>query len=107
MIAGVDIGGTKIAVGMVNEYGRVLAKQELPTDPEGGYAQALDRVVTMLREVSAQASRENHRHWDWFDRSGVSVHGRVRRRKFLSEVERPESCSALGADFPSASGNGE
>lgn len=55
MIAGVDIGGTKIAVGMVNDYGRVLAKQELPTDPEGGYAQALDRIVTMLREVSAQA----------------------------------------------------
>jgi len=36
MIAGVDIGGTKIAVGMVNDGGRVLAKQELPTDPEGG-----------------------------------------------------------------------
>jgi len=58
MIAGVDIGGTKIAVGMVNADGRVLAKQELPTDPEGGYAKALDRTVTMLREVSAQAREQ-------------------------------------------------
>ena len=58
MIAGVDIGGTKIAVGMVNEYGRVLAKQELPTDPEGGYAQFLDRIVTMLGKVSAHADEQ-------------------------------------------------
>lgn len=55
MIAGVDIGGTKVAVGMVNEDGKVLAKRELPTDPEGGYANFLDRIVTMLRQVSAQA----------------------------------------------------
>jgi len=55
MIAGVDIGGTKIAVGMVNEYGQVRAKQELPTDPDGGYTQFLDRIVKMLRESSVQA----------------------------------------------------
>lgn len=55
MIAGVDIGGTKVAVGMVNEEGRVLAKQEMPTDPEGGYEKFLNGIVTLLREVSAQA----------------------------------------------------
>ncbi|HVN20669.1 MAG TPA: ROK family protein [Dongiaceae bacterium] len=55
MIAGVDIGGTKVAVGMVNENGQVLAKRELPTDPEGGYANFLDRIVSMLREISTQA----------------------------------------------------
>jgi len=55
MIAGVDIGGTKIAVGMVNEYGQVRAKQELPTDPDGGYTQFLDLIVKMLRESSVQA----------------------------------------------------
>jgi len=58
MIAGIDIGGTKIAVGMVNDKGQVLAKQERPTDPAGGYALALDRIVAMLREVSAQASEK-------------------------------------------------
>ena len=55
MIAGVDIGGTKVAVGMVNEHGQVVAKREQPTDPEAGYAAFLDRTVTMLREVSRQS----------------------------------------------------
>lgn len=58
MIAGVDIGGTKVAIGMVDEHGQVLAKRELPTDPEGGYANFLDRIVTMLREVSTQANEK-------------------------------------------------
>ena len=55
MIAAVDIGGTKIAVGMVSPEGRVLSQREQPTDPAGGYARALDRTVHLLREVSAQA----------------------------------------------------
>jgi glucokinase len=55
MIAGVDIGGTKVAIGMVNEDGRVLAKREMPTDSEGGYEKFLNGIVTMLREVSTQA----------------------------------------------------
>jgi hypothetical protein len=31
MIAGIDIGGTKIAVGVVDHAGRVLAREECPT----------------------------------------------------------------------------
>ena len=31
-IGAVDIGGTKIAVGMVDEDGRVLSKAEFPSD---------------------------------------------------------------------------
>ena len=58
MIAAVDIGGTKIAVGMVDPDGRVLASRELPTDPAGGYSKALDRIVSMLREVSRGAGTE-------------------------------------------------
>jgi glucokinase len=58
MIAAVDIGGTKIAVGMVDENGRVLSKHETPTDPAGGYAKALERTTNMLRAVSAEAGQE-------------------------------------------------
>jgi len=58
MIAAVDIGGTKIAVGMVTAQGRVLSKREVPTDPVGGYSRALDRVAAMLREVSAEAQEQ-------------------------------------------------
>jgi glucokinase len=58
MIAAVDIGGTKIAVGMVDPYGRVLSRRESPTDPGAGYAKALDHVARMLREVSVEAGAE-------------------------------------------------
>ena len=58
MIAAVDIGGTKIAVGMVDGGGRVLSRRQQPTDPEAGYAHALERTVNMLHEVSAEAREE-------------------------------------------------
>lgn len=53
-IGAVDIGGTKIAVGMVDESGRVLSKTEAPTDPER-YADGLDRIGAMLRETARNA----------------------------------------------------
>jgi len=56
-IGAVDIGGTKIAVGVVDENGRVLSKMESPTDPER-YADGLDRIATMLRETAKNAGVE-------------------------------------------------
>ena len=44
MIGAVDIGGTKIAVGLVDDDGRVLSRAECPTDAERGYAEALARI---------------------------------------------------------------
>src|ERR1700738_3619556 len=58
MIGAVDIGGTKIAVGMVNDSGRVLAKSETPTQGERGYADGLARITGMLRETAAAAGGE-------------------------------------------------
>jgi len=55
MIAAVDIGGTKIAVGMVDDNGRVLARSQAPTDPERGYRSALDRITAMLQEAARAA----------------------------------------------------
>ena len=58
MIAGVDIGGTKIAVGMVDDSGRVLSKMESPTDANHGYPKGLERITSMLRETSRSAEVE-------------------------------------------------
>ena len=58
MIGAVDIGGTKIAVGMVDDGGTVLAKMESPTAGERGYADGLARITTMLREAAGKAGVE-------------------------------------------------
>ncbi len=58
MIAAVDIGGTKIAVGMVDSKGHLLSRAELPTAADAGYSSALNRIATMLRDTAAQAGAE-------------------------------------------------
>jgi glucokinase len=56
MIGAVDIGGTKIAVGVVDGGGRVLSRAESPTDAPRGFPDALDRICDMLRRCSREAS---------------------------------------------------
>src|SRR5262245_6325141 len=53
MIGAVDIGGTKIAVGIVNETGQILARAECPTDSARRFADGLARITTLLRETAA------------------------------------------------------
>lgn len=56
-IAAVDIGGTKIAVGMVDENGRVLHKTTSPTNTDD-YAGGLKTVAAMLRQTAQDAAVE-------------------------------------------------
>lgn len=58
MIGAIDIGGTKIAVGMVDDHGRVLAKTESPTYGQRGYSDGLARITNMLRETARAAGVE-------------------------------------------------
>jgi glucokinase len=58
LIAAVDIGGTKIAVGMIDPQGKVLARGECPTAPERGYAEALQRIAQMLRAAAQTAETQ-------------------------------------------------
>jgi glucokinase len=57
MIGAVDIGGTKIAVGMVDENGRVLSRMQAPTDPDR-YSESIDLIARMLREMAQKAGME-------------------------------------------------
>lgn len=57
MIGAVDIGGTKIAVGMVDDNGRVLARAQSPTDSQN-YSASLDSIAHMLRETASKAGVE-------------------------------------------------
>src|ERR1035437_8685879 len=57
MIGAVDIGGTKIAVGVVDDSGKVLARMQAPTDPER-YSNGIELVARMLREAAQNAGVE-------------------------------------------------
>src|SRR5580658_4134902 len=57
MIGAVDIGGTKIAVGIVDDGGKVLAHVEAPTDPNH-YDQGVQLIADMLRETAQSAGVE-------------------------------------------------
>jgi glucokinase len=62
MIAVVDIGGTKIATGVVvvDESGKlhVHERSEVPTLPERGFAHAVERIACMLHEAAKGAKLE-------------------------------------------------
>ncbi len=60
MIGAVDIGGTKIAVGMVDDSSKVLSKTASPTQGERGYADGLARIASMLRDTAREAGGELH-----------------------------------------------
>src|SRR5271154_1783609 len=57
MIGAVDIGGTKIAVGMVNECGQVLSRKESPSDADS-YPNGLTTIAGLLRETARIADVE-------------------------------------------------
>jgi len=54
VIGAVDIGGTKIAVGIVDDSGKVLAKALAPTDPDD-YSAGIEQIADMLRKTAASA----------------------------------------------------
>jgi glucokinase len=58
MIGAVDIGGTKLAVGLVNDEGEVLARREAATGPESTYSAGLESIAGMLREMAKSAQVE-------------------------------------------------
>ena len=54
MTGAIDIGGTKIAVGLVEEGGRVAARAVMPTRAEGGFETAMEGVAALLARLLAE-----------------------------------------------------
>jgi glucokinase len=53
-VVGIDVGGTKIAAGVVDaESGRVLAREELPTLPERGGEAVLSDCAALVQALGA------------------------------------------------------
>lgn len=55
MIGAIDIGGTKIALGLVSDEGRILRQAVFPTEPECGFADGMERVRAALLKLLAEA----------------------------------------------------
>ena len=53
---GVDIGGTKIAVGAIDRSGTVRARRTIPTDVEAGFAAGLARLSQAIDETMAEGN---------------------------------------------------
>ncbi len=52
MHIGVDIGGTNLAAGLVDESGRIVQKAKCSTRPERGAQAVADDIVSLCRQVS-------------------------------------------------------
>jgi glucokinase len=58
MIGAVDIGGTKIAVGMLDSSGRILSRQERPSGSDLCLTDGLALIFAMLRSTAQEAGGE-------------------------------------------------
>jgi glucokinase len=57
-IGAVDIGGTKIAVGLVDERGNLLDREEMPTAATEGFTESLERIARALAAVRLRTGVE-------------------------------------------------
>lgn len=74
---GLDLGGTKVATGLVDATGRIVAVTTLPTLAEKGLATSLAQIKTGIRTVIDQAGVP----LDMIDGIGVGVPGSVDYKK--------------------------
>ena len=51
---GIDIGGTKIAVGMVDPQGKISSQSSFPTEPRRGFPEALRRIIDAVEKLTTQ-----------------------------------------------------
>jgi glucokinase len=51
IVGAIDIGGTKIAIGLLNDRGQILGKDVFPTAPEGGPGAGMQRMAASLRSL--------------------------------------------------------
>jgi glucokinase len=52
---GIDLGGTNIQAGVVNEYGEVLGRAKVRTEADKGFDKVMDRVAAASREACEAA----------------------------------------------------
>jgi glucokinase len=57
LAVGLDIGGTKIALALVDPEGGILARETMPTEAPLGFGRAVDRIAAAIERLLAHAPR--------------------------------------------------
>jgi glucokinase len=70
LVLGVDIGGTKVAVGVVDRVGKILAQTRRPMVANGTAEEALDAVIGAIDSMSATVGADGG-----FQRIGIGAPG--------------------------------
>jgi glucokinase len=50
---GIDVGGTGIAIGLIDSSGSILAREEFPTRCPGGFDESIARIIKVCRRLVA------------------------------------------------------
>ena len=63
LLGGIDLGGTKIQVAIVDDDYKVLGDSRVPTPTTGGPADVVAAMATALREATETAGVETSASW--------------------------------------------
>ena len=53
---GIDLGGTNIQAGVINEFGEVLGRAKIKTDADSGFDSVMDRIAAAARDACEDAN---------------------------------------------------
>ncbi|MDR2017436.1 MAG: ROK family protein [Syntrophobacterales bacterium] len=82
MRIGVDIGGTKIAGGLIDKGGRIVAKRKVPTDPQSGYVRIVEKIVGLIDGIIGAAGAARGQ----IERVGIACAGQIEKHSQMIVV---------------------
>src|SRR3972149_5577024 len=56
LVVGVDLGGTKIELGLIDPQNKILARTKIPTKPDEGPEAAVERIAVVVDEFRGRLS---------------------------------------------------
>jgi glucokinase len=76
MRIGIDVGGTKIIVGIVDEKGSVIYSKRIPTETVKGYEDIRDNIVILVGDVLQEAGVEKKT----IEQIGIATAGQIEKK---------------------------
>ena len=73
---GIDLGGTGIKAGVVDENGNILLKDSCPTDPERGY----EAVIRDMAKLAIAVTEKSGHRMDEIKAIGIGLPGIMDQR---------------------------